>query len=111
MTVKRNKRHCRLSLTGGIFLLLILCWLSVCLPFQYQSQHQTNRFQTEEQDVNCGILLEDLDEKAPFTTEEFLSFANSASVHQSAPLCFSDNGAVIINACHRELFSPPPNRA
>lgn len=121
--MKGNKRPYQISqiLSAG-FLVLALLWLTVSLPFVYESQRelakhsksvndQSSHASNEEEPANP--LGNTTEEKAPSSTsvsEEYLHDNHTAEYFTSlASQNHKCENSGIYNAFHGEVHVPPPN--
>ena len=119
----RNKRIYQLSQKlSAVFLILALAWLTVSLPFVYESQRQlaqhskslcgSSTCSNEEEAANT--LGNTTEEKAPSSinsaSEEYLHDNHIAEYFTSlASQNHKCENSGIYNAFHGEVHVPPPN--
>ena len=114
---KYRNRRLRTRFFGSIFLLLNMCWLTVCTPFVFDAEQRLNNAvahqyeQQDNQENGSNQLNEDTDGSSSINTinEEFLHtpfdglhtplFLSRYAPHHADPYV----------AFHGELFCPPPN--
>lgn len=101
---------------SAVIMMLMLAWLTVSIPFVYQSQQaaieQTSKQSSQSDKDDNNPFTNTTEEKAPSNTtinEEFLHHHEELT-HPSADILthYNDHTFSVYVAFHGELISPPP---
>lgn len=123
---RRNKSYNLSQLLSAGFLIAALLWLTVSLPFVYESQKQIAKYSKSVNDQSSHHCNEE-EASNPFgnTTEEKAPSSSNTSVSEEylhdhhideyilsiASRNHKCENSGIYNAFHGEVHVPPPNRA
>jgi hypothetical protein len=114
--MKRKKRtYSVLQLASAVTMILALLWLTISLPFVYESQQQVNSScvigGTEEESGNtCGNNTEEKKPSGNSVSEEYLH-NHEVDDHFMSPIIqfHKSVNADVYTAFHGEVHVPPPN--
>jgi hypothetical protein len=99
--------------TSSIFMALTLLWLTVSLPFVYESQQEAQKIETGAASNDDNPLASTTEEKAPSPTtlsEEYLHHTDELEHPWTAIQHHHRNfPSSLYIAFHGELISPPPD--
>jgi hypothetical protein len=112
----RKRSYNFLQLASAVMMIMALLWLTVSLPFVYESQQLSKSSYTpggtEEETGNCGNTTEEKKPSGNSIAEEYLH-NHEVDDHFISPITqfHKTENAGVYTAFHGEVQVPPPNRA
>ena len=114
---KKTRTYNVWQMTSAIFMIAALLWLTVSLPFVYDSQQSVNSSNVfggseEEPGNSCGNTTEEKKPSGSSVSEEYLH-DHYVDDHFISPIkqFHKYENAAIYTAFHGEIHVPPPNIA